>query len=208
MPKRLERHERCYQVYALIDPRDNLVHYVGISIDAQSRFYGHMHDVTGNYGESRWIKGLKKNGLSPILQILEVIDGDNAGAIACEREQYWISEMLRIGHPLSNISGNTRPYARASAGELYRTSQKPNFSRVDSRTNAAKTFSAISNEDELLTVEEVARQLKVNPKRVYKLIQSGDLAATNIGGGGRSIYRISRADFNRYLQSRKVRRDG
>src|SRR5713226_1431458 len=122
-----DRWSRRYQIYALVDPRDNLAHYVGISIDAQSRFYGHMHDVTGNYGESRWINSLKKNGLSPILQILEVIDGDNAGAIACEKEQYWISEMLRIGHPLSNVSGNTRPYARASAGELYRTSQKPNF---------------------------------------------------------------------------------
>lgn len=91
---------RIYQVYALIDPRDNLAHYVGISVDAESRFYGHAHEVTGNYGESRWIKNLKKNGLSPILQILEEIDGDNAGAIACEKEQYWISEMLRLGHPL------------------------------------------------------------------------------------------------------------
>ena len=65
----------------------------------------------------------------------------------------------------------------------------------------------MADEEELLTVEEVARQLKVNAKRVYKLIQSGDLEAANIGGGGRSIYRISRADFNRYLQSRKVKRD-
>jgi excisionase family DNA binding protein len=61
--------------------------------------------------------------------------------------------------------------------------------------------------EELLTVEEVARRLKVNQKRVYKLIQSGELEATNIGGEGRNIYRISLADFNRYLQSRKVRRE-
>jgi excisionase family DNA binding protein len=65
----------------------------------------------------------------------------------------------------------------------------------------------MADEDELQTVEEIARRLKVNPKRVYKLIQSGELEATNIGGEGRSIYRISRADFNRYLQSRKVKRD-
>lgn len=66
----------------------------------------------------------------------------------------------------------------------------------------------MSDEEELLTVEEVARQLKVSTKRVYKLIQAGDLEATNIGGEGRNIYRISRIDFNRYLQSRKVRRNG
>lgn len=65
----------------------------------------------------------------------------------------------------------------------------------------------MADDEELLTVEEVARRLKVNPKRVYKLIQDGDLEATNIGGAGRSIYRISVADFNSYLQSRKVKRD-
>jgi excisionase family DNA binding protein len=64
----------------------------------------------------------------------------------------------------------------------------------------------MAEDEELLTVEEVARRLKVNQKRVYKLIQSGELEATNIGGEGRNIYRISLADFNRYLQSRKVRR--
>jgi len=65
----------------------------------------------------------------------------------------------------------------------------------------------VTDEEELLTVEDVARRLKVNPKRVYKLIQDGELAATNIGSEGRKIYRISLADFKQYLQSRKVKRD-
>ncbi|HLZ63103.1 MAG TPA: helix-turn-helix domain-containing protein [Ktedonosporobacter sp.] len=65
----------------------------------------------------------------------------------------------------------------------------------------------MTNDEELLTVEEVARRLKVNPKRVYKLIQDGELEATNIGGEGRKIYRISLADFHKYLQSRKVKRE-
>jgi hypothetical protein len=34
---------RSYQIYALIDPRDNLVHYVGISVDAQIRFNAHIY---------------------------------------------------------------------------------------------------------------------------------------------------------------------
>src|SRR5258708_31579269 len=93
----------------------------------------------------------------PILRILEEIDGDNAGAIACEREQYWISEILRLGHPLTNVSGNTRPYIRASAGELYRTSQKPNFSRDETQANTAKKLPTMTEDEELLTVEEVAR---------------------------------------------------
>ncbi len=66
----------------------------------------------------------------------------------------------------------------------------------------------MANEEELLTVEEVARRLKVNPKRVYRLIQDGELEATNIGSEGRNIYRISLTALNDYLRSRKVKRDG
>ena len=62
------------------------------------------------------------------------------------------------------------------------------------------------SEEELLTVEEVARRLKVNPKRVYRLIQDGELEATNIGSEGRNIYRISLTAFHDYLRARKVKR--
>ena len=65
----------------------------------------------------------------------------------------------------------------------------------------------MAGDEELLTVDDVARRLKVNPKRVYKLIQDGELEATNIGSEGRNIYRITLADFNTYFQSRKVKRD-
>ncbi len=64
----------------------------------------------------------------------------------------------------------------------------------------------MTENEELLTVEEVARRLKVNQKRIYQLIQSGELEATNIGGEKRNIYRISVTDFNNYLQSHKVKR--
>ena len=74
-------------------------------------------------------------------------------------------------------------------------------------TTTKHQVTLIMDDKELLTVEEVARRLKVNQKRVYKLIQNGELEATNIGGGGRNIYRISLGDFNRYLHSRKVKRE-
>jgi excisionase family DNA binding protein len=65
----------------------------------------------------------------------------------------------------------------------------------------------MTDNDELLTVEDIARRLKVNPKRVYKLIQEGDLEATNIGSEGRNIYRITLTAFNAYLEARKVKRE-
>jgi hypothetical protein len=42
---------------------------------------------------------------------LETINtGDDRYAIAREREEYWISEMKRLGYPLLNVFGFRRPY--------------------------------------------------------------------------------------------------
>lgn len=57
--------------------------------------------------------------------------------------------------------------------------------------------------DSLMTVDEVARELRVNARKVYRFIQSGELVATNIGTESRKIFRIARSDFDAFLQSRK-----
>ena len=53
-------------------------------------------------------------------------------------------------------------------------------------------------DDEFLTVEQVARELKVNPETVRGWIRSGELVAIDLGG-----YRIARSDLNDFLERRK-----
>ena len=65
---------RGYEIYALVDPRDNLVHYVGLSIDAENRLNGHLRGSGGSNQERKWLLELKKMGLAPILRILEKIE--------------------------------------------------------------------------------------------------------------------------------------
>ncbi len=60
--------------------------------------------------------------------------------------------------------------------------------------------------DNLMTVDEVARELRVNARKVYQFIQSGELIATNIGTENRKIFRIARSDFDAFLESRKLKR--
>lgn len=50
----------------------------------------------------------------------------------------------------------------------------------------------------LLTVSEVARQLRVSNMTVYRLIKAGHLAAVRVGRG----YRIREDDIRRYLRQR------
>ena len=52
--------------------------------------------------------------------------------------------------------------------------------------------------DRLLTVAEVARQLRVSNMTVYRLIKSGDMPAIRIGRG----YRLREQDVKRYLEQR------
>jgi excisionase family DNA binding protein len=57
----------------------------------------------------------------------------------------------------------------------------------------------------LLTVDDVAAELRENRKYVLRLIHSGGLAASNIAGqrnGAR--YRIDPRDLDRWLESRRV----
>jgi hypothetical protein len=104
--------KKRYQIYALVDPRDNTIRYVGLSDDVKVRLYRHTRSSPGNMQEYRWIEELRRDGLSPILQVLETIDtGDDRYALAREREEYWISEMNRLGYPLLNVFGVRRPYA-------------------------------------------------------------------------------------------------
>lgn len=60
--------------------------------------------------------------------------------------------------------------------------------------------------DTLMTVDEVARELRVNARKIYQFIQSGELMAMNIGTEGRKIFRITHTDFEAFLQSRKQKR--
>jgi hypothetical protein len=52
---RQEEVNRGYEIYALIDPRDEFVRYVGLSISAEVRFIGHLQGSSGNEQEKHWI---------------------------------------------------------------------------------------------------------------------------------------------------------
>jgi len=50
----------------------------------------------------------------------------------------------------------------------------------------------------LLTVRNVAERLVLDPKTVYELVWSGELASTRVGPTGRSI-RVSEAQLASYI---------
>lgn len=96
-----ERERRIWSVYALVDPRNGAVRYVGLSSDARRRLQQHVKD---GYSKSKfaWIKELSAANLQPTLVRLEVFVALHVEARQTERA--WIERLRRLGHPLLNVA--------------------------------------------------------------------------------------------------------
>jgi len=89
-------------VYALTDPRDGVIRYVGYSKNPVHRYRGHIKEAKNFTGEHRthkicWIQLLLRKGLEPQLVILQVDVSDPATA-----EMQWIYKLRRRGCNLTN----------------------------------------------------------------------------------------------------------
>src|SRR5215470_16651099 len=92
--------ERTYTIYALIDPRDNSIRYIGKTYDPDKRKEEHLRGGDGNVPKREWIYELRLLGLTPIMQPIET---GLSLAVALERETMWIQHYLNAGIQLVNL---------------------------------------------------------------------------------------------------------
>lgn len=85
-------------IYALIDPRDQQIRYVGKSDNPEYRLRVHIKRKVYKVGS--WIKSLEKLGLSPSIEILEEVPFDEWQFW----EKFWICLVKSWGFDLKNIS--------------------------------------------------------------------------------------------------------
>ena len=79
---------RDWWIYALVDPRDGNVRYVGWTVNLAGRLRGHICDSMRreHTRKSRWINKLIRHGLRPKMEVLE--SGNGCGWQ--QAEQRWI----------------------------------------------------------------------------------------------------------------------
>lgn len=82
-------------IYALLDPRDNAIRYVGKTIKPNQRFNEHCSDKKLNH-KACWIRSL---GKKPVMVVLEECEAEWAQA-----EQWWISYFKYLGAKLVNAT--------------------------------------------------------------------------------------------------------
>ncbi len=90
-------------IYALIDPRDRRVRYVGRTVNRlRTRLREHVSCAMRGKGESQakneWILEVLSSGVRPGIVQLEEVLGDNYG----EREKAWIARFKEAGADLLN----------------------------------------------------------------------------------------------------------
>jgi predicted GIY-YIG superfamily endonuclease len=82
-----------WEVYALLDPRDNSVRYVGSTSQPQIRFRQHkqltLKKRCRNYEKYLWEQRLRSLGLKPIWKTLETSEQTEETREACEKK--WIN---------------------------------------------------------------------------------------------------------------------
>ncbi len=97
-----------YIIYALIDPTDGLVHYVGQTSQPKQRFALHL-DTRHQWGaKAKWVRLLEEKGQKPLMQVLETVMGKRT---ALTREKAWIRHFQDQGMPLLNIKKGPRSTA-------------------------------------------------------------------------------------------------
>lgn len=89
-------------IYALSDPRTNMVRYVGKTVDPVARLYGHILARRSNTHKTAWIGQMKRDGVKPKMDILEVIENSNDQDWQ-KAEDFWINYLRMIGSDLTNL---------------------------------------------------------------------------------------------------------
>lgn len=91
--------EEVYKIYKLIDPIDESIRYVGLTINSlNQRLKSHRNEKSKSH-KTAWIRTLKSKGTTPKIELIEEV---NTYEQACEREIFWIDKLKQDGHRLTN----------------------------------------------------------------------------------------------------------
>lgn len=99
-------------IYTLSHPITNEVRYVGKTINLKERLQGHLEDKGPTY-KRKWISKLKREGLIPVIEVLEEFQGEHISEWQ-QAERFWIETLRFYGCRLTNacaggIDGNRYP---------------------------------------------------------------------------------------------------
>ena len=109
-------------IYVLIDPRTNMIRYVGKANNVTQRYQAHLNRARKHQiHKKNWIEQLKREGLKPIIEVIDVVPI----ADWIFWETYWISQARTWGFDLINYTsggdgctfGNQTSFKKGQGGK-------------------------------------------------------------------------------------------
>lgn len=109
-------------IYVLIDPRTNMIRYVGKANNVTQRYQAHLNRARKHQiHKKNWIEQLKREGLKPIIEVIDVVPI----ADWIFWETYWISQVKTWGFDLINYTsggdgctfGNQTSFKKGQGGK-------------------------------------------------------------------------------------------
>ena len=101
-----------FYVYGLIDPRDNQIHYVGITQNSPARRLA-SHISGGASAKDGWLTALIDVGFLPRIAVLQQAETYSE---IFELETWWIKIAEQVGWPITNTNKTNRRIMRDSNG--------------------------------------------------------------------------------------------
>lgn len=127
-----EKRDGYTYIYALVDPRDHRVRYVGATTEPRRRFNAHIcgDEVRQHTYKARWVRVVLRANLRPVMVVLETCED----AVWETREDHWIAHYRGLyGRRLTNATNGGRGWrgmrhseaARAKMGAWQRGRRLP-----------------------------------------------------------------------------------
>jgi hypothetical protein len=146
-----------YVIYALIDPRDDSVRYVGMTEDVYRRFLAHLRGLDNNREKNTWLYELRLANKMVIMKTLEEVE-DRETALG--REAHWIQHFGISKKPVVNIQRSSMwsklaenaitPASRSEATSLVSNEIRDFIRRMYTRGKSHQDAMAITGLDENL----------------------------------------------------------
>jgi group I intron endonuclease len=123
-------------IYALTDPNNNAIRYIGKTVNIKQRLAQHLKDNSKSYKAS-WLKSLKDNNQICNIEIIDIVDKDGWEFW----EIYWIEQYKIWGCELTNLTKGGIGHKGYKKTEL----QKKNLSdKLKNRTLSIESRKKIS----------------------------------------------------------------
>ena len=132
---------RTRYIYGLIDPRDQQLRYVGVTVDIKKRLYHHMYPGRHKGDKPQrmnWIRKLRSLGIKPDIFIIEEADATDW----VEKEKFWINYFRFIGSDLINVTAG----GEGAVGRKINRESMKKFWAAGAKANTGRDRSDVPDE--------------------------------------------------------------